>query len=307
MPRFHPQLATTVFYLYGRDLRGDMAGPWGTGVFVVKKPNRHGCPNHTYAVTAYHVAISSGASSIRVNVLENGGATLRTEFIEKDPSQWHFVPGGDDIAAIDVTEDFRRISRTFIRGVPTTDLITPEFINDAELSLGEDGFMLGLFSEQPGLYFNLPSARFGNLSQLANLVHPIEQGHGIARPSHIFDMHSRPGFSGSPVFVFRTPMSDLTNIQEDGTYVLDLGDFTNTKHNAFVKMLGIHSGQFVENIKTKKAEAGANGHATLQPEFITFNNRFEGKWSERRWLRPNIAKRPGRPVRRQPSAFSFDR
>jgi hypothetical protein len=132
----------------------------------------------------------------------------------------------------------------------------PTFINDAGLSLGEDGFMLGLFTGQPGLYFNLPSARFGNLSQLANFAHPIEQGHGITRPSHIFDMHSRPGFSGSPVFIFRTPLSDLTNIQEDGTYVLDLGDFTSTKHDAFVKLLGIHSGQFIENAETKKAEAG---------------------------------------------------
>jgi hypothetical protein len=47
-------------------------------------------------------------------VLEDGARTFRTELIEKDPGEWHFIPGGDDIAAIDVTEDFRTVPNSFI-------------------------------------------------------------------------------------------------------------------------------------------------------------------------------------------------
>jgi hypothetical protein len=251
MPRFHPQLATTVFYLYGRDRKGDLAGPSGTGVFVVKRADIPGHHNHVYAITAYHVAISGGSSSIRINFLEDGATTLRSKYIEKDPSEWSFISGEDDIAAIDVTDDVGTGSDVFIRGVPDTDFVTTKFINDGGLSLGEDGFMLGLFTGNPGQAFNLPSARFGNLSQLANFVHPVEQGHGIVRPSHVFDMHSRPGFSGSPVFIFRTPFGDLTNVTQDGTFQLDILTI-GEKYDAFVKLLGIHSGQFVETLKARK-------------------------------------------------------
>jgi hypothetical protein len=250
MPRFHPQLTTTVFYLYGRNQKGELDGPWGTGVFVLKKARVQGEPNHVYAVTAYHVAVTSGASSIRINALD-GAQSLKPEFIEKDPAEWHFLPGGDDIAAIDVTDEFDG-PHSWIRGVPETDFVTPAFIEDASISLGEDGFMLGLFTGQPGEKFNLPAARFGNLSLLANFPHPIEQGHGIARPSHIFDMHSRPGFSGSPVFVYRTPFTDLSDITEDGILQMN----PNQPHLAFVKLLGIHSGQFVERIEARKTEVG---------------------------------------------------
>src|ERR1700730_10815269 len=62
------------------------------------------------------------------------------------------------------------------------------------------------------------AARFGNISLLASDDAPIEQPNQQRRPSHIFDMRSRPGFSGSPVFVYRTPSGDLRYATERGRY-----------------------------------------------------------------------------------------
>ncbi len=57
--------------------------------------------------------------------------------------------------------------------------------------------------------------------------------HGVIRESYCVDMHSRSGFSGSPVFVYRTPGGDFS---EKG--VINL--------SRFMMFLGIHWGQFPE-------------------------------------------------------------
>jgi len=79
--------------------------------------------------------------------------------------------------------------------------------------MGEDGFMMGLFgrvAENQGR--NVVAARFGNLSIVAQDDVPLRD-YG-ERPAHVFDMHSRPGFSGSPVFVYRTPDGDFSKFTQ---------------------------------------------------------------------------------------------
>jgi len=255
MPRIRQELLLTTFYLFGRNPRtGKIEGPCGTGVIVSRDASARiqPYPPHSYAVTAAHV-VSEGASIIRFNTLGAMPANLSYRMLEVEPHEWNWIPGGDDLAALDITDMMqpRPHGSDYVRAAAEKDFVTKDFIGGVQLGPGDDALMLGLFTGNPGTEYNLPAVRFGNISQLADAKHPIEQGNGAVRPSHVFDMHSRPGFSGSPVFVYRTPDSDLTAIDEDGNFTLDLM----RNDNSFLKFLGVHSGQFPERIEAQKAES----------------------------------------------------
>ncbi|HEX3943953.1 MAG TPA: hypothetical protein VHW69_07695 [Rhizomicrobium sp.] len=263
MPRLNKHIKECVFYLYGKDPKtGERRGPLGSGVLVERDPPdvnallfsspRISPMTHVYAVTSYHAAVTKGASIIRINSIADGDFAVE-QFIEREPHEWSFIPGGDDIAITDVTDDIRFESGKRFDSFNTlseSSFVTADFIKEAEITIGEDGFMLGLFTRNPGYVWIEPAARFGNLSQLAQLHNPIVQGHGIAHPSHVFDIHSRPGFSGSPVFIYRTPAADLSSFSKhpgrDHKWMLS------TKNNVFLGLLGIHSGQFMDDLTASK-------------------------------------------------------
>ena len=96
---------------------------------------------------------------------------------------------------------------------------------------------------------NVPSGRFGNISLLASKDAPVQNDYGHRRPSHIGDMRSRTGYSGSPVFCYRNFGSDLKAAIRQ-TVQLDPRDH-------FLKFLGVHCGQFPDTIEFKKAKAEA--------------------------------------------------
>ena len=145
MPRLSPILSNAAFFIYRRDPKtGLIEGPVGTGV-LIGVPRKHGLGylRHLYAVTAHHVAPKDG-SIIRVNTKDG-----ESRLIELEPDQWQFEPKGDDVSAFDVTE---RVSVTTdeVSAIPANLLVSWEFIDEVELGIGEDGFMLGLFADLPG-------------------------------------------------------------------------------------------------------------------------------------------------------------
>jgi hypothetical protein len=265
-------LANASFFLFGRDPKtGDVVGPYGTGVFVhVPRPDRFHYLTHVYAVSCHHVAVADGASILRINT-KSGGSRL----IETEPHEWEFIGGGDDLAAVDVTDRFDAGSDEilFIRQAL---FVSKEFMRAEEIGIGEDGFMLGLFANHPGGKRNLVAARFGNLSLLANDDAPLQQPNGQWRPTHIFDMRSRSGFSGSPVFIYRTPGGDLRESANRGEFESfrrrdmrmgapnplgirgDYGGDSGSSYafeihqNTFLALLGIHLGHYSETIEAKK-------------------------------------------------------
>ena len=277
MPRLNPTFKQMVFFLYGRDPKtSKVVGPLGSGFFVALEGvrSKNWYMRHFYAVTCWHVAVQNGASIIRINTT-NG----KSRFIELEPHEWQFIPGGDDLCAADITDRFSSDDQA--SSLPANLLITKVFAETEDLEIGEDGFMLGLFAEQPGIHHNMVAARFGNISLLANNDAPIEQPNRQKRPSHIFDMRSRPGFSGSPVFAYRTPGGDLRSATERGrdkafrrrargrpfggpthddfgnqlfdrSYAYDAQDDWETEANTFLMLLGIHAGQYPEKIEARK-------------------------------------------------------
>jgi hypothetical protein len=129
--------------------------------------------------------------------------------------------------------------------------------------------MIGLFLDHAGITTNIPSARFGNISMLPNERAKLKQSTGYRGVSYILDMHSRTGFSGSPVFVYRTFGSDLTNLFGHEFEQLKLssskGSSSGTlRVRTLFNFLGIHWAQFPEEMELRSKshikQARKNSH-----------------------------------------------
>jgi hypothetical protein len=273
MPRISQVYLDSVFFLFGQSPETGKVGPVGTGV-LIGYPGQHGpfraLHRHIYAITCQHV-VWSGASSIRINRSKG-----QHRFIEIEPDEWQFIPGGADLAAVDVTERIFE-ERREVAVIPQGFLVDKDFIKREELGVGEDGFMLGLFADLHGTHRNLVAYRYGNICLLADEAEPLLQPNGTKGPAHIFDMRSRPGFSGSPVFVYRTPAGDLRNATERGEEDIRRQRALEEAHrrgtltpfgaaagmrsmrefdirgNTFMMLLGIHAGQYHDWVTVRKA------------------------------------------------------
>lgn len=272
MPRLNPNFARCVFFLFGRDRKGKIKSqPEGTGVLIGARERIRGTGyfTHMYAVTCAHVA-PQGASVMRVNTQEGN-----SRFIDLHPDiDWLTPTNGADLAAADITDQFE--VGDDVRYLSTAQLATKGFVKTVEIGIGEDGFMLGLFSRLPGKDRNMVAAKFGNIALMADEAAPIGLEGRTPRPSHLFDIRSRGGFSGSPVFVYRTPDGDLRDI-DDGVrrrttvaprMVVSAdprGSMREPMHaeadwaleydmedNIFLRLLGIHIGQYPEVVKARK-------------------------------------------------------
>ena len=249
MPRLHPQLQDCVFFLFRRNPKTGKIdeGPVGSGFLVSRTPTWEPRLNHLYAVTNWHVAVRLGASIIRLN-----GKDGTTRLLEYDPMDWVFN-ADDDLAILDVHNDLRPSDGVFF--IKEWDFLAAEKWSTAGLTIGDDCFMIGLFADHHGSDWNVPCARFGNIAMLSSLHAKVTMANGSKQPCHLVDTHSRGGFSGSPVFVYRTSGSDLTKLDERDRFGVP------RPTNVLFALLGIHCGQFWEDIEFKKADATAAEHS----------------------------------------------
>lgn len=257
MPRLSPRMQSTAFFMFGEDPETGERKACGTGSLIgLNHPDfdpQQQFTGDAYAVTAAHV-VRGGGSLIRLNTKDGGH-----RFLEFDPAEWTFSDT-DDLAAVDVTDLLRDQDEAVI--IHDTWLAEQPILKHYQIGLGEDGFMLGLFSNLVGTNRNAVTGRFGNVSLLARSDAPIEYGGGI-RPAHLFDMKSRPGFSGSPVFIYRTPSNDLRLIDQgprvpmpspsdglgDGDHFREMQTYWRDRENTFVKLLGVHVAQYTDTVK----------------------------------------------------------
>lgn len=212
-----------------------------------------------YAVTNWHVACSSGSSVIRLN-LPDGGVHI----IDKDPSEWTFLPGKQDLAAVPLLLP-RSIQPAL---VPTTIFIADDEKSDAHV--GDDIFMVGRFIDFDGHETNRPATRFGTISMMDA---PITQPTGFRGRSIIVDMHSRTGFSGSPVYVYRPGGRTVitgANFSGSGLPKREGPKASHRKwgigNNVQVRLLGLLWGQFPELWEINQATGIPNGEASLISE-----------------------------------------
>jgi hypothetical protein len=241
MPRLHPQLQDCVFFLYRVSPKtGKIEGPLGTGFFVAKSYPFHPQAQHLYAVSNWHVAVSLGASMIRVNTKDG-----TTRFLDYDPMDWIF-DRSEDLAIVDVHDDLR--PNDGISRVHERDFLAGDRWSRSGLTIAEHTFMIGLFPDHHGGDWNVPSARFGNISMLSSLHAKVKMPGGSEQACYLVDTHSKGGFSGSPVFVYGTSGSDLSKLDLDERDPFGIPKPT----NVLFGLLGIHCGQFWENVEVRK-------------------------------------------------------
>lgn len=211
-----------------------------------------------YAITNWHVACRSGASVIRLNLPEG-----KVHIVEKDPSEWIFIPGKQDLAAtiLILPPEIQPFS------VPTRMFIGSD--NNSDAHVGDDIFMVGRFIDFDGHETNRPATRFGAISMMDA---PIKQPTGFCGRSVIVDMHSRTGFSGSPVYVYRPGNATVitgANFSRTGMK-LDGPIPSHRKwgigNNVQVRLLGLLWGQFPELWEINAVDKSPRQEASLITE-----------------------------------------
>lgn len=251
MPIIPYSLLNCAFYLY-KDEADALAGKdtGGTG-FLVATATEDG-QGHQYGVSNYHVAVSGGYSCIRINTLRG----LRVVALE--PHDWVFEPGGDDVAVVPL--DIRE-GDNIVTFIGSNLLLTPDAAAKEQVAPGDDVFMVGRFVDLDATTTNVPAVRFGNISTL-----PVEvkQPNGYRGLCYCVDMHSRTGYSGSPVFVYRTPGGSLEWAVGGGPVQIP--------GRTLLALLGVHCGQFTEELpirrKRKKRTLGESISERAYEEYI---------------------------------------
>ena len=225
MPRIPPAMLDSIVYLYpsvDEARAGKNFGGSGFLLFWEFAGTEFGL---VYVITNWHVACQ-GSPVVRVNTVDGDN-----DIFDFDEVEWVFDPKYDiAIHPIKLIKGFHRFCFMGIDG-----LVTQGTVIERKIGPGDDVFMIGRFLDHDGGKGNIPAVRFGNISIDPT---PITQPSGAKAESYCLDMHSRTGYSGSPVFIFRTPGYDLET-QLTGDKILMAG--TN-----LLMLLGIHYAQFPE-------------------------------------------------------------
>jgi hypothetical protein len=234
MPRLTPEMENCTFFMC--DEKGD---PGGTG-FIVARDAPAGF--HYYAITNKHVYAKR--PNLRVNTVSG-----KPRVIPLDPDlDWQITPNGPDVAAADITDLVRETDKLSAWGEGS--FATTEGMREVNVGIGDEAVMVGMFYDQHGNdEGNAPVGRFGSMAHLADERFKIRLHKDYRRDAyHLIDMRSRSGFSGSPVFLYRTSVTDLTAFDHTNkSYTLDMND------PCFLMLLGIHCGQFGDRIELTKA------------------------------------------------------
>jgi hypothetical protein len=251
MPQISSFFLDTVVYLYRNKAEAEEGKNFGGTGFLVTLPDET-YPDRAayfYAITNWHVACQKGFSTIRVNNKDGS-----VDVFEFGPEEWHFLPQYD-VAVIPMPFNASRLKAAML---PTQLFVTKEMFGSESplLGVGSDVFMIGRFIDHDGGQTNRPAARFGHVSVLPA---PIIQPNKVKADSFCIDMHSRTGHSGSPVFVYRTPGSDIASASV-------------IAHGSYLGILGIHWGQFPELWEIEKGAAAALqsevGTLILEGEYV---------------------------------------
>ena len=158
-----------------------------------------------HIVTAKHVAeaIEPGEAVITMNAKDGMSLSLRT-----GSQKWFFHPTERDSVDVAVMPfGSPRFNEYDIEWIPEEVFATDQRIADFEIGLGDELFIIGLFTRFFGRTTLTPIVRTGNIAMMSKDRLPI-QGFGEMEV-YLAEGRSIGGLSGSPVFVrntVKTPM-----------------------------------------------------------------------------------------------------
>jgi len=210
VPDYSLKVVAYVAEVLSEDTDAEAVDRVATGFFV-NIPSRV-IPNmwFAYFVTAKHVAmdLQKKRSTVIINTKDGGVTTLKML-----PTWWPHP--NDDTVDVAVTPCI--IEPTYdIMAIPESLFITPEIATKASLGIGDEIFMVGLFSAAPGVSRNQPIVRIGNIAMLPQERIQVE---GRFSEVHLVEARSIGGMSGSPVFINK--LAYTRQILPDGTDSFD--------------------------------------------------------------------------------------
>lgn len=207
MPGIPRQWLDSIVFLYPSEesaRAGEHYG--GTGFLLLVDPSP-GVPVEAstgYFVTNAHV-IEGGCRFVRIN--RHG----RDADVFEVPEGWFLHPDGDDLAVAPV---WPADSSLRLNAIPFGMAVTRDQLDTEQLGPGDEAFFIGRFVHRDGATSNTPTARFGAIAQVGG--DPIfQKGRGFRQESVLVECHSLSGFSGSPVFAYRSAnFRNATDIQD---------------------------------------------------------------------------------------------
>jgi hypothetical protein len=164
----------------------------GTVFFVgVDHPELEEGKSFPFAVTAKHVIEAITKHSIdekaylRLNFRDGPARLVATNLAD-----WHFHPSDP---SVDVAVLPMGVPDTLVDHLvyPASSFVTQKVIEEEMIGVGEEIFMVGLFTEHTGRQRNIPIIRVGNIAAM-----PEEPA-----DAYLVEARSIGGLSGSPVFV----------------------------------------------------------------------------------------------------------
>jgi hypothetical protein len=198
MPRLRDSFLNQVLFLYQTRADAESNAPLGGSAFLVGRKVSHGGFYVPYLVSNRHV-VEGHCHHVRINRRDGGACVISTH-----PEEWFFHPGGYDIAVMCFSGLLDRAIYSF---VAEEDFITKKNIEDYDIGIGDDVFMIGRFVNHQGKENIRQAVRFGSISMMLENIY-ADSG-SPPMESFAVEMRSRTGFSGSPVHVYRTPYNIL--------------------------------------------------------------------------------------------------
>lgn len=185
-----------IVYIYPAEDLAKAGEPYGGTGFLMSVDPSPGLPpaaGHLYVVTNDHV-IEPDGGWVRYNRKEGG---VHVHYIGREG--WFAHPDGDDLALAPVGPS--GVLQT--SNVPYSMAITPDLFDEQQLGPGDEAFFIGRFVNRDGKSSNTPTARFGAIARVRG--DPIfQRERGFRQESILVECHSLSGFSGSPVFAYRS-------------------------------------------------------------------------------------------------------
>ena len=195
MPWIDPANLECTVYLYPSERDAEDGSDIGGSGFFVGAPVEGSKHSLLCIVTNRHV-IDRGNMVARINTIDGGHDIVALD--DERQHRWYRHPSGDDLAVCPINLSiFHRV-----RYVPAHSFITKQTIEDFEIGPGDEVYFVGRFVNHEGKQRNLPSVRFGNISQMPWEPIVVED---YPQESFLVEARSISGYSGSPVFVYIPP------------------------------------------------------------------------------------------------------
>jgi hypothetical protein len=208
-----------------------------------------------HLVTAKHVAKAIEADEGVIAMNGKDGVPL---FLRIDGRKWFYHPTEEDSVDVAVMPfGSARFREYDIEPIPETVFVTDRTITEFDIGLGDELFIIGLFTKFYGKTEVIPLVRTGNLAMMPKDKLPVS-GFGEME-AYLAEGRSIGGLSGSPVFVRNTVKMLMQTADRKPAYMAGLGG---------AHLLGLVHGHWdlpVSFSETQKLEAVNMGVSIIVP------------------------------------------